>query len=144
MLPALTLVAQIAAAAAPADLPHARAARTTEAPVLDGRLDDAAWAGAPEHDAFTQKFPNERARPVGRTSFRVLYDDKAIFIGIECEQVDVPVVARLTRRDRPIESDWVSVGIDARGDGRTAVELKVNAAGVLSDAIRFDDTDIDP
>ena len=45
--------------------------------------------------------------------------------------------------DRPIEADWVSVGIDARGDGRTAIELKVNAAGVLSDAIRFDDTDLD-
>jgi hypothetical protein len=141
MFHAHVLLAQVATGLT--QVPHASAARTAHPPTIDGRLDDPAWADAPEQDSFTQKFPNERQTPIGKTSFRVLYDDKAIYIGIDCEQVKVPVVARLTRRDRPIEADWVSVGIDARGDGRTAVELKVNAAGVLSDAIRFDDTDID-
>jgi hypothetical protein len=124
--------------------PHAQAVRAEHPPVVDGRLDDAVWTSAPEQDDFTQKFPNERGSTVGRTTFRVLYDNDALYIGVECDQPRVPVVARLTRRDRPIEADWVSVGIDTRGDGRSAVELKVNAAGVLSDAIRFDDTDSDP
>jgi hypothetical protein len=133
VLPALLLFAQVAAAA-----------RAPSPPKIDGVLDDPAWEAAPVQDAFTQKFPNERAAPTGKTSFRVLYDDDALYIGIACEQPDAPIVARLTRRDRFIESDRVSVSIDARGDGRSAYELTVNAAGVLSDALRFDDTKIDP
>ncbi|MBX3232982.1 MAG: carbohydrate binding family 9 domain-containing protein, partial [Labilithrix sp.] len=54
-----------------------------------------------------------------------------------------PIVARLTRRDRPSEADRVTVIVDSRGDGRSAYEFSVNAAGVQSDAIRFNDTDID-
>lgn len=122
--------------------PRARAVRAPSAPILDGRLDDAAWREAPVQRGFVQKFPRERETPVGDTSFRVVYDSEALYVGIDCVQ-PVPIVKNLTRRDRYIESDWVSVGIDARGDGRSAIELTVNAAGVLSDAIRFDDTDSD-
>jgi hypothetical protein len=46
----------------------------------------------------------------------------------------------MTRRDRPIEADSVTVNLDSRRDGTTAFEFSVNAAGVLSDAVRFDDT----
>ncbi len=107
------------------------------------RLDDAAWASAPIHDAFTQRFPNEGMAPEEQTTFRVLYDDRSIFVGIDCTQQTVPVVARLTRRDRVIEADRISVAFDTRGDGRSPYEFTVNAAGVQSDAIRFDDTGID-
>jgi hypothetical protein len=136
VLAAFLLLAQLAA-------PHAMAARTSSPPKIDGELDDAAWASAPVQDGFTQKFPNERSAPTGKTSFRVVYDDDALYVGIACEQPDAPIIARLTRRDRFIESDRVSVSIDTRGDGRSAFELTVNAAGVLSDALRFDDTKID-
>ena len=99
MIPSLLLLAQLASAA-----PRAEAVRAPTAPVLDGRVDEPAWASAPEQSRFTQKFPDERGTPAGRTSFRVLYDDDALYIGVICEQPEVPVVARLTRRDRPIET----------------------------------------
>ena len=44
MLPALLVFAQLAASE-----PRALAVRTTSAPKLDGRLDDAVWTAAPEH-----------------------------------------------------------------------------------------------
>jgi hypothetical protein len=52
------------------------------------------------------------------------------------------VVARLTRRDREIESDWVSVAFDSRNDGKSAFEFQVNAAGVLIDSARSNDVEV--
>jgi hypothetical protein len=115
--------------------------RVERAPVIDGRLDDEVWALAKPSSRFTQKFPDEAAEPSERTTVRVLYDDDAIYVGVDCEQLRSPIVARLTRRDREIESDRIEIAIDSRGDGRTAIELGVNAAGTLSDSLLFDDTE---
>jgi hypothetical protein len=117
-------------------------ARTTTQPLVDGSLDDAVWATAPVFDAFVQKFPDEGATPTGRTTLRVLYDDLAVFVAIDCEQPDAVPVARLTRRDRISESDRVTVDLDTTLDRKSAFHFEVNAAGVLVDGLRFDDTDI--
>ncbi len=71
---------------------------------------------------------------------RVLYDESAIYIGFECEQVRTPIVERLTRRDRDSESEWVYVHIDSRNDGKSAYMFAVNIAGVLADAQIIDQT----
>lgn len=138
MLPAAVLFADLATA-----LPHAHAVRTPAPPALDGRLDDEVWTNAPPNETFTQKFPSERAAPSERTTFRILYDDNAVYVGIDCEQKQHPIVRRLTRRDRIVEADRVAIAIDTRGEGTTAYELTVNASGVLADAIRFNDTEVD-
>ncbi len=90
-------------------------------------------------DQFTQKMPYEAKRPTARTAMRVLYDDAAIYFLFDCQQAGLPVVARLTRRDRPVESDSVTVTIDSRADGKSAFEFSVNAAGVQIDGTRSDD-----
>jgi hypothetical protein len=120
--------------------PHLVAVRTAQPPRLDGRLDDAVWRAAPASDAFTQKKPVDGASPGDPTIVRVLYDDEAIYVAIDCVQ-RAPLVASLTRRDRNVEADRVSVALDTRGDGKTAFELSVNAAGVLADTLRFNDTE---
>lgn len=124
-----------------ATVPHLNAARATTPPVIDGRLDEPAWRLAPASSAFTQERPDEAKPPVEPTRVRVLYDDNAVYIGIECEQTRAPVIARLTRRDRDVEADWVSVGLDTRGEGKSAFEFKINAAGVLYDGIYSNDTE---
>ncbi len=58
-----------------------------------------------------------------------MYDSAALYVAIRCEDSG-PIVARLTRRDRVIESDRVGVEIDAFGDHRAAYGFWVNAAGV--------------
>jgi len=120
--------------------PHLAAARVTTPPVLDGRLDEAAWQAAPASDTFTQRRPIDGEPPGDRTVVRVLYDDVNVYVGIDCPQ-SAPVVARLTRRDRWVESDRVAVVLDTRGDGKSAFEFAINAAGVLSDGLHFNDTD---
>ena len=127
-----------------ANAPHLEAHRTAQPPTIDGRLDDPAWQDAPAAESFTQKFPDEGHAPSEHTRVRVLYDDDALYIGFECEQQSVPVVARLTRRDRQVEADNVSIAIDTRRDGSSAFSFSVNAAGVLGDSILFNDTDSSP
>ena len=133
--------APAAAPFAPVARPHLRAVRTPKRPVIDGKLDDPAWSRAIPSDAFTQHFPDEGAPPSERTTVRILYDDDALYIGIDCEQVHAPVVKRLMRRDTQLPSDGVWLDIDSRRDGLTAFHFSVNAAGVLGDAIHFNDLD---
>ena len=122
--------------------PRLEPVRVSQAPVLDGSLVDAAWEDAPASDTFVQKYPDEGRDPSFRTIVRVLYTDEDLYIGVDCEQAGVPVVSRLTRRDRAVESDHVTIDVDARGDKKSALHFEVNAAGVLVEGVRYDDTEL--
>jgi hypothetical protein len=121
--------------------PRLAAMHADKPPVLDGKLDDAAWQKAPASDTFTQKTPLDGKPPGDRTVVRILYDDENVYVGIDCPQ-SAGVVARLTRRDRWVEADSVTVVLDTRADGKSGFEFSVNAAGVLSDGLHFNDTDV--
>jgi hypothetical protein len=121
-------------------VPHLSAARADQPPKLDGKLDDAVWQKAAPSDVFTQKSPVDGKAPGDRTVVRILYDDDNVYVGVDCPQ-SAPVVARLTRRDRQVESDAVAVIFDTRSDGKSAFEFQVSAAGVLVDGLHFNDTD---
>lgn len=120
--------------------PPALATRTATPPTLDGRLDDAVWARAKVHGDFVQHFPHHGAPPSEPTRVRILYDDEALYFGVECVQKADPITARLTRRDRAVETDSVLIGLDTRGDRKGAFVFQVSAAGTLSDLLIFDDT----
>ena len=59
----------------------ARAAAVTETPVVDGRLDDAAWADAPVLSDLVQVEPVEGQPVSERTEVRVAYDEQALYVG---------------------------------------------------------------
>ena len=150
LLPALWL-AQVAAPAAgaalsasvahpPSPAPALTATRAVGAVDLNGKLDDPAWASATGSSAFTQHYPFEAAPPAEGTSVRVIYDDRALYIGIDCTQKSAPIVARMTRRDRVVTADRVMVDISSRFDRVTAFHFGVSAAGILDDGIYFNDT----
>lgn len=121
-------------------VPRLPATRAAQAPAIDGKLDDAVWQAATAEDRFVQKSPKGGEPPSEGTTMRVLYDDDALYVAFDCAQQRAPVVARLARRDRPVESDSVTISVDTRRDGTSAFEFSVNAAGTVSDGIRFDDT----
>jgi hypothetical protein len=121
--------------------PELNAVRVVDPPVLDGKLDDVAWTKAEASTAFVQKFPNEAQPPSERTTLRIVYDDANVYVSFDCEQRSVPVIQRLTRRGRLVESDWVSVAMGTRADGKSAFEFLVNASGVRVDALRFNDNE---
>jgi len=144
LLALATLFAQVVPAAptpapAPIVAPSLVPVRTPKPPTIDGDLSDPVWALATPTSAFTQKFPLERAAPSEPTTLRVLYDDDAVYVAFDVVQKTVPIVARMARRDREVESDTVSIDIDSRALGKTAFEFTVTAAGVLRDGIRSND-----
>ena len=64
--------------------PSITALRVEQPPVIDGVLDDAAWQKAPAGGDFVQDEPGDGVPMTERTEFRVLYDARALYIGIWC------------------------------------------------------------
>ena len=140
LLLSLTLAAHVAAQ------PPAVSASAVEAGAidLDGRLDEAAWAGAAVAGGFVQLRPQAGAQASEGTEARVVYDGAALYVGMRMRDSQPGAIdARLGRRDSGLESDWAVVGVDSYGDGRTAFVFEVSAAGVLADALLFDDVNED-
>ena len=77
-----------------------RAVRATGSVLIDGKLDDAAWKSAPEYGVFVNTETKKQA-PV-RSSVKVLFDDKAIYLGIRCEE---PNVSEMTLLPLPPRAD---------------------------------------
>ncbi len=119
----------------------AHAARRTGPIALDGKLDEPAWQAAELQDGFRQAHPDEGAKASVATRFRVLWDDQAIYLGVECDDPQEPT-ATLSRRDRFVEGDYVSFDLDTTLDRRTAYHFQVYASGTQVDGIHFNDTDM--
>ncbi|MDB4949083.1 MAG: hypothetical protein JWM27_1732, partial [Gemmatimonadetes bacterium] len=120
--------------------PSVRAARAS-AMHLDGRLDEAAWAGAEVAGGFVQQRPNSGAAATERTEVRVLYDDQAVYVGARMWDTHPDsIAAQLARRDASgIYSDWFHVVIDSYHDRRTAFRFAVNPLGVQKDVFHSND-----
>ena len=109
-------------------------------PVLDGRLDEAAWASATPITQLIQRDPDEGAPATEATEVRVLYDADALYIGARLfDSAPRDIIARLGRRDVNTHSDELRVLLDSYHDRRTAFEFIVNAAGVKRDLLLGDD-----
>src|SRR5262245_16873198 len=115
--------------------------RITAAPHIDGHLDDTVWSALPASDAFTQSFPHDGDKPSEPTRVQVAYDDENVYVAIDCTQT-TKRLARLTRRDRDVADDRVSIDIDTAHDRRSAFHFQVSAAGVLVDGLRYEDTEL--
>lgn len=115
------------------------------APVIDGRLDEAAWSNAPAADGFVQLRPTPGDPASQTTEARVLYDDAAIYVGMRMLDIDPDgIAAQLARRDAGgIYSDWAHVLVDSYNDRRTGFRFSVNPRGVQKDVLHFDDSSED-
>ena len=115
-----------------------RAVRTTTAPVIDGRLDDAAWAAAPVIDAMQQQRPDNGQPGSERTEIRLLFDDDALYVGARLHDRS-PVTRLLGRRDTFLECDWLGILLDPLLDRRTGNAFFVNPDGVQYDEVISND-----
>jgi hypothetical protein len=110
------------------------ALRANRAPVIDGRLDDAAWRDAPVATDFVQQSPDPGRPATQRTEVRVLLDHAALYVGMRLfDSAPDSIAAPLARRDYTGYSDWAQVVVDSYGDHRTAFRFALNPSGVKRD-----------
>jgi hypothetical protein len=141
MIRLLAVLVVVLVGSAEAEATRARAVRRDGAITIDGRLEEAAWAGAPRQNGFTQRFPKDGAKAQLETSFSILYDDTAVYVGVWADDPEPQHIRRLlTRRDVDSPSDSIIVGIDSYHDRRTAYVFQLNAAGVQRDMMLSDDS----
>ncbi|MFC0253038.1 hypothetical protein [Massilia consociata] len=124
---------------------HAFRITGASAPVIDGRLDDAAWQRAPVFDAFHKHAPRD-GKPPGagvRTAVQLLVDDDALVFGIRAwDDRSERMRGVLARRDKVgLDQDFIGIWIDPVGHGRAAQFVRVNLAGVLTDGLHRADGD---
>lgn len=115
-------------------------ARTETPPIIDGRLDDAAWARAAVVDDMHQILPVEYGQPSETTTVYLLYDDNYLYVGARMSHEDVPMLAsRLRQGESYWGDDLFSVMLDTFNDRRNGYRFQVNSNGVRMQAL-FQDT----
>jgi hypothetical protein len=117
---------------------RAIAFKITEAqrPDIDGKLTDAAWALAPVQGNFIQREPRYGVAASEKTEFRVLYDEKTLFIGVWVFDSDPSgIMGSEMKRDAGLnKGDQLKITIDTFHDHRNAFYFSTNPLGAYKDA----------
>jgi hypothetical protein len=97
---ALFVLAQAAPRTVP-PIPKMEVKRAAGRIVVDGKLDDKAWAGANKVEFL---FPwDYQTGAKQKTAARLLWDDNYLYVGYDCDDADI--VAHFDRRDDPTYRD---------------------------------------
>ena len=151
MLSALPLIAAITIGwqapkqTQPVDLPapaprSVTATRATQAPIIDGKDDDALWRQAPAITEFQEWRPSEGGAPKLRTEAKVGYDAGNLYVFVRAfDPHPDSIITVLARRDYFTPSDMIWLFIDPYHDRRTGFEFGVNPSGVKLDAQIYND-----
>lgn len=126
----------MAPAATAANRPVIKAAAIAGDVVLDGRLDEAAWQGAPAARDFVQYDPNNGLPATQRTEVRFVYGDDALYIGARMYDTEGGrgVRTQLARRDGQSDGDNILFVFDTYHDHAGRTMMQINPSGVKFDA----------
>ena len=116
------------------------AVRISEPPKIDGMLDDAAWLGVEPVSDFIMSRPDEGGKPTQATEVRVLYDNRAIYVGamLYDTRPDSILHELGSRDDQDLNADVFRFVVDPYNLRQDAFDFGVNAAGVQADS-KFSD-----
>jgi hypothetical protein len=117
---------------------RAMAIKITDAqrPDIDGKLTDEAWALAPAQGNFVQREPSFGAAATERTEFKLLYDDRTLYIGVWVFDSDpAGIMASEMKRDAGLnKGDQLKITLDTFHDHRNAFYFSTNPLGAYKDA----------
>jgi len=110
---------------------------------LDGLLTEPCWIQASAISDFRQRDPREGEAATEKTEIRVVYHQKAIYIGIVCADSDPElIVAKEMRRDGDVEGDdSITIVLDTYLDHRNAFYFAFNSNGARKDALIVDENE---
>jgi hypothetical protein len=144
--PLLGLLAAVHAQAQPLTDPgekSVRMIRAATAPVIDGKLDEPAWAGAALIDDLHQTAPIEYAAPDERTEIYLLYDDDALYVAARLYDNDPSSITALNLRqnEQVGQDDRFYITLDPSFNRRSGYFFGLNPNGVRTDGLYLNVTD---
>ncbi|UCC43645.1 MAG: carbohydrate binding family 9 domain-containing protein [Candidatus Zixiibacteriota bacterium] len=102
---------------------------------IDGRLDDAEWAGASRADNFAEHYPGDQTRPPVETEAYITYDEDNLYVAFVCHDAPGTIRASICERDKIPNDDYVRLCLDTYGDAAWAYVFYVNPYGIQNDAM---------
>jgi len=113
-----------------------QAIKTTQAPKIDGKLDDAVWADAPTATDFVQNYPANGQAASRQTAVKIIYDNTAIYVGAYLYDDPALIRKQITARDAEQlkDCDYFSIFFDTYNDNQNGFQFVVTSANVQSDA----------
>ncbi|MDQ8160698.1 MAG: hypothetical protein P3C12_14940, partial [Gemmatimonadota bacterium] len=103
--------------------------------IVDGRLDEPAWADAAVLTGFSQFFPADGVAAQDSTEVLVWYSATELHVGIRAFAAPGTVRATLADRDKIMQDDNVQLFLGTYGDSRQAFVFAVNPFGIQSDGV---------
>ncbi len=111
--------------------------RITQAPKIDGILDDIAWKNAELINDFVMVKP-DNGKPEAnthKTVVKLIYDDNAIYVGaMMYDDNSDSIPTEVTNRDNIGNSDFFSITINPNDDGQNPFEFIITSSGTQADA----------
>jgi Domain of unknown function (DUF5916)/Carbohydrate family 9 binding domain-like len=143
LLLALALPAALAGTGRAAEVlrpepPHVHATRLSQAPVIDGKLDEPLWKDAAVITDFRQIKPGDGTPVSERTEVRVGFDKDNLYIGahmFDRRGPDAITASVMKHGSRLPDDDRLGIILDPFGTGRGAYRFEVNLNGVRNDML---------
>ncbi|WP_108866531.1 DUF5916 domain-containing protein [Aquimarina aquimarini] len=102
-------------------------------PVIDGLINESEWDVVSWAENFIESQPDENTPPSQQTKFKILYDQKYLYVAYRCyDTAPEKIEKRLSRRDG-FAGDRITLILDTYHDKRTAFSFTITAAGVKGD-----------
>ena len=106
-----------------------------ERPLIDGRVDEAAWTQVEPFTGFIQQEPNEGQAATERTELRFLQDRQNLYISVICfDSEPQNILVSQSRRDADLgDTDSIRILLDTFNDGQNAFVFGTNPFGIEYD-----------
>ena len=113
----------------------ATATEVTEAPAIDGRLDEAVWRQAAALTGFTQREPSDGQPASERTEVRVIFDEAALYVGVWAfdTQADAITYGERIRDYEVNQSDAIIFVLDTYNDDQNGFVFGTTPTGIEYD-----------
>ncbi len=110
--------------------------KTAVPPVIDGVLDDPAWAAGLKFDGFKTFKPDYNKDASQRTEAYIAYDAENFYFAFRCfDSEPAKIKAAVCKRDNVFQDDLAFINIDTFNDRQSAFAFIVNPLGIQGDGM---------
>ena len=115
------------------------------APVIDGKLDDAAWGEADVHNNYYVFWDQNPPLSKDKTETRLLYDKKGLYVGIVNYEKNIDKLRKFitVQGDQNAwTDDCAEIYIDRWANGIEYRRFVVTCTGIMADTMRLDEANM--